>query len=120
MLHYNGIQNITLIKKHNINSICGSKMPPRRYTKRKNTTTVAPPPLLPPSPQMDLTTFQAAISAAVTAALAHISNNSANGGESKNETGSSNHGVNQRPQRVCSYNDFTNGKPSPFNGSGVS
>nr|KAJ0209030.1 hypothetical protein LSAT_V11C400158950 [Lactuca sativa] len=59
-------------------------------------------------------------SAAVTTDLAHINNNGANGCGSGNGMVSSNPGVNQGPQRVCPYKDFTNRKPMPFTEAGVS
>ncbi|XP_023766303.1 uncharacterized protein LOC111914829 [Lactuca sativa] len=79
---------------------------------------VTAPPPLPPPPQINLATFQLSVSATVIATLAHINNNGANRGGSRNGTGSYNHGVTQGLQRACTYKEFTNGKPRPFNGSG--
>lgn len=42
---------------------------PQRYVCKNNTTTPAPPP---PPPEINSVTFQAAVSSAVTVALAHI------------------------------------------------
>ncbi|XP_023760140.2 uncharacterized protein LOC111908553 [Lactuca sativa] len=80
-------------------------MPPRRST-RKNST---PPP---PPPAMDTAMFQAAVTAAVTASMAQISNNGSGGG-----INSSTNGLNQGRSGECTYKDFTNSKPIPFCGT---
>ena len=84
-------------------------MPPRRSTRRNSTST--PPP--PPPPIMDTVMFQTAVTAAVTAAMAQMSNNGSGGG-----TNSFTNGQGQSRSGVCTYKDFTNGKPIPFYGTG--
>ena len=84
-------------------------MPPRRSTRRNSTST--PPP--PPPPIMDAVMFQTAVTAAVTAAMAQMSNNGSGGG-----TNSFTNGQGQSRSGVCTYKDFTNGKPIPFYGTG--
>ena len=84
-------------------------MPPRRSTRRNSTST--PPP--PPPPIMDTVMFQTAVTAAVTAVMAQMSNNGSGGG-----TNSFTNGQGQGHSGVCTYKDFTNGKPIPFYGTG--
>ena len=86
---------------------------PRRYI-HKNTTA---PPSLPPPPEMNSAAFQAVVSTAVTATLAHI-NQGTNGRGNGNGVGSSNHGNNHAHQRTCTYKDFKNAKSKSFNESG--
>ncbi|XP_052625865.1 uncharacterized protein LOC128132900 [Lactuca sativa] len=71
-----------------------------------------------PTPlEINSATFQAAVSAAVTAALAQIHNGN-NSGRNGQGAGSSNNGMNQGPTKTCSFKDFTNAKPRTFNGTG--
>ncbi|KAL7616236.1 hypothetical protein Lser_V15G04375 [Lactuca serriola] len=71
----------------------------------------------PTPPEINSAAFQAAVSIAVTAAMAQIHNGN-NGGGNGQGTGSSNNGMNQGPIKACSYKDFTNAKPRTFNGTG--
>ena len=89
-------------------------MPPRRNPRRNNETE-APTPPPPPPPQFDAAMFQAAVTAAVAAALSHI-----------NTPGASGSGAGPRPSnlaeghehsRECTYKDFSNAKPRTFNGT---
>ena len=87
-------------------------MPQRLIRKNHNATPPSPPPL-----EVKSTTFQVAVSTAITVALAHIHNGN-NGGGNGQGTGSLNQGMNQGPTKVCTYKDFTNAKPRLFNGTG--
>ncbi|KAL7608251.1 hypothetical protein Lser_V15G09700 [Lactuca serriola] len=86
---------------------------PRRYVRKNNNTRPPPPP--PPS-EVNSAAFQTAVSAAVTAALAHIHNGN-NGGGNGQGTGSSNHGMNHGATKACTYKYFSNAKPRIFNGT---
>ncbi|KAL7587651.1 hypothetical protein Lser_V15G40250 [Lactuca serriola] len=71
----------------------------------------------PMPPEINSVAFQAAVSVAVTAALAQIRNG--NNGEGNGQgTGSTNQGTNQGTVRTCTYKDFTNAKPRTFNRMG--
>ena len=83
-------------------------MSPRRYNQRKNDTTEPPP--LPPPPKMDT-----AVTVVVAVDVAQISSSNNGGGKGTN---SSNQSENQGHPRECTYKEFTNCKPRPFNGSG--
>ena len=85
-------------------------MPPRRSA-RTNATPPPPPPLT-----YDPTMVQAAITAAVAAALSQINSN-ANGGTGSS-TNHPNRGTGQGHVRECTYKEFSNSKPKTFNGSG--
>ncbi|XP_052627535.1 uncharacterized protein LOC111907768 [Lactuca sativa] len=88
-------------------------MPPHRSARRTERTQTNSP--LPP-PQFVPVMFQAAVTAAVAAAMSQISTDGAR------RTGSginvSTQGDSQGRSKECSYKDFTNGKPASFNGSG--
>ena len=71
----------------------------------------------PTPPEIDSAAFQAAVSAAVTAAIAQIHQGN-NGGVNGQGAKSSNNGINQGPTKTCSYKDFTNANPRTFNGTG--
>ncbi|KAL7615121.1 hypothetical protein Lser_V15G04828 [Lactuca serriola] len=62
---------------------------------------------------MDAAMFQTAVTAAVTAAMAQMSNNRSGGG-----TNNFTNGQSQGRSGVCTYKDYTNGKPIPFYGTG--
>ncbi|KAL7590639.1 hypothetical protein Lser_V15G40585 [Lactuca serriola] len=88
-------------------------MPPRRSTRRINNVTHTPPP---PPLQYDPVMVQAAITAAVAAALTQINTNGAGGtGSSTNHL---NHGTGHGYIRECTYKEFSNAKPKTFNGVG--
>lgn len=74
----------------------------------------APPPPLPP--QYDIVAIRAEIASAVAVAIAQVNHQGTSGSGSGIVT--PNHGEGQGRSRECSYKDFTNGKPKPFNGSG--
>ncbi|XP_052624166.1 uncharacterized protein LOC128132142 [Lactuca sativa] len=88
-------------------------MPPRKRPRPSGST--APPPPTPP-PQFDPEMFQAAVTAAVVAAMSQIGTNS-NGGAGSGAT-NPNHGDSAGRTRECTYKDFINGKPDSFDGSG--
>ncbi|XP_023732133.1 uncharacterized protein LOC111879939 [Lactuca sativa] len=88
-------------------------MPPR---KRPRPSSCAAPPPPPPPPQLDPAMFQAAVVAAVAAAMSQIGTNG-NGGSGSGAT-PSNQGDSSGRTKECTYKYFTNGKPNTFNGSG--
>ena len=84
-------------------------MPPKKKSRPSGST--APPP-----PQFDPIMFQAAVTAAVAAAMSQMGTNGSGGFGSGNTN--SNQGDSTGRTKECSYKDFTNGKPDSFDGSG--
>ena len=84
--------------------------PKKRPNKKNNNSLTDPTP--PPPPQFDPAMFQAAVTAAVTAALSQI--NPGGAGGSGSGIHSQNHEGRQRHQKECSYKDIMNAKPMSF------
>ena len=91
-------------------------MPPRRNPRRNNVGE-APIPPPPPPPQFDVVMFQAAVTAAVAAAMSQINTPVTTG--SRIGTLPSNHGESHGQPRECTYKDFMNGKPGCLMGQEV-
>ena len=88
-------------------------MPPRKRPRPSGNSAPPPPP---PPPEFDPVMFQAAVTAAVAAAMSQMGTNGSGGSGSGNAN--SNQGDSTGRIKECSYKDFTNGKPDPFDGSG--
>ncbi|KAL7606412.1 hypothetical protein Lser_V15G17633 [Lactuca serriola] len=84
-------------------------MPPR---KRPNSKTNNPPP--PPPPEIDPVLFQAAVTAAVAAAMSQLNTGGFDGSGGGTQDQESNHGH----RKEGSYKDFMNAKPTSFDGTG--
>ena len=82
---------------------------PQRPNRRNNAT--------PTLSEINSVAFHAAVSVALTAALAHIRNGN-NGEGNEQGAGSTNQGTNHGAARPCTYKDFTNAKPWTCNGTG--
>ncbi|KAL7606903.1 hypothetical protein Lser_V15G19246 [Lactuca serriola] len=85
-------------------------MHPKKSNRKNNN----PPP--PPPPHYDPAVFQAAVTAAVAAAMSQINAS----GTSRVGSGAnpSKHGDSRGHPKECSYKDFTNAKPRSFDGTG--
>ncbi|KAI3739579.1 hypothetical protein L2E82_29988 [Cichorium intybus] len=87
-------------------------MPPNRRNTRST------PAGTPDPHMMNSATFQAVVTAAVTAAIAQINNNGTNGSGSRNATNDSTNVETSNHSRVCTYKDFVNCKLVAFHGTG--
>lgn len=87
-----------------------------RPRKRPRPASSASPPPLPPPPQFAPTMFQAAVTAAMVAAMSQIGPNG-NGGSGSGATPSK-QDDSSGCIKECTYKDITNGKLDTFNGSG--
>ena len=91
-------------------------MPPRRNPRPKNVNE-APTPSPPlPHPQFGAAMFQAAVTAAVAAAMSHINTPGVSGSGAGAHI--SNHGESHEHSQECTYKDFSNTKRRTFNGIG--
>lgn len=87
-------------------------MPPRKNPRPTNQTQLPPP----PPPLINPYMLQAEIAAVVAAAMEQVNSQGTSGAGSG--TTNPDPGDGQGRSRECSYKDFSNGKPTTFNGSG--